>query len=168
MGSLYQPTPRDEGSSARPAIIAVVTIVVVVVVIWVFAHRVKPAATGQLTEAPYAPNLQVSDLHMSTAKNFVGSEITYLEGILANTGPSTVTDAQVLCIFRNSMGEVVDQPVVSLQIEAQTLGQTEFVPLSASSLTPNQKRPFRLTFDHVSADWNMGIPELRFVSISTK
>jgi len=168
MSSFNQPAPRDESSGSRPFIIAVAVIVIIAVLLWVFAHRAKPPAPNQLTEAPYAANLQVSDLHMSTARNFVGAEVTYLEGVIANTGDKTLTGAQVLCVFRNSMGQVVDTPVVALQIEAHTLGQTDFVPLNASPLQPNQKRPFRLTFEHVSADWNMGIPELRVVSATTK
>jgi hypothetical protein len=122
----------------------------------------------QLSEASYASNLQISDMRMSTAKNFVGGEITYLEGTIANTGSSALTGGQVLCVFRDSLGQVVDSPVVPMQIEAMTLGQNDFVPLSTSPLLPNQKRPFRLTFEHVSADWNMGIPEIRVVSATTK
>lgn len=169
MGSLYQPKPADEPESrSRPLIIAVVLIIVIAAVIILFARRARPPAPVQLSEASYSSNLQISDLHMSTAKNFVGSEITYLEGTIANTGSSALTGAQVLCVFRDSLGQVVDSPVVPVQIEALTLGQNEFVPLSTSPLMPNQKRPFRLTFEHVSADWNMGIPEIRVVNATTK
>ncbi len=161
---------REPESNSRPLIIAAVVLVLVVGVIFLLIRTTKPAPTppSQMSEAPYASNLQISDLHLSTAKNFINAEVTYLEGNIANTGSVSVTNAQVLCIFRNSMGEVVDTPVISLQIEALTLGQMDFVPLSASPLMPNQKRPFRLTFDHVSADWNMGMPELRVVSVKTK
>jgi hypothetical protein len=169
MGSLYQPTPgQKEESKSRPLIIAAAMIVVVGVVIWLYSRTVKPAATGPMAEAPYASNLVISDLHLATAQNFVGGEVTYLEGKIANTGSSTVTGAQVQCLFRNSLGEVVDQPLVALQVEAATLGQTEFVPLSRAPLAPNQQRPFRLTFEHISSDWNMGFPELRVVSATTK
>lgn len=170
MGSLYQPTPANEReSTSRPLIIAVVLIVVVAAVIWILARHSKPAtARTEMTEAAYASNLQISDLHLSTAKNFVGTEITYLEGNIANSGSMALTGAQVLCVFRNSLGEVVDTPVVSIDVEAFTLGQNDFVSLNTSPLLPNQKRPFRLTFEHVSADWNMGIPELRVVGATTK
>jgi hypothetical protein len=169
MGSLYQPKPTDVPESrSRPLIIAVVLIIVIAAVIILFARRAKPPAPSQLSEALYSSNLQISNLHMSTAKNFVGGEVTYLEGTIANTGARALTGAQALCIFRDSLGQVVDTPVVPTQIEAMTLGQNDFVPLSASPLMPNQKRPFRLTFEHVSADWNMGIPELRVVSATTK
>lgn len=168
MGSLYQPTPgQKEESRSRPLIIAVVMILVVGAVIWLYSKRAKPVSSGPLAEAPYASNLVISDLHLATAQNFVGGQVTYLEGKIANTGSSTLTGAQVQCIFRNSLGEVVDQPVVAMQVEAHTL-QTEFVPLSRAPLTPNQQLPFRLTFEHISSDWNQGFPELRIVSATTK
>jgi hypothetical protein len=168
MGSIYQPAPSGERSSNRPFLIAAAVIIVVIVIVWAFARRAKPPAPTQLTEAAYASNLHISDLHLSTARNFVGAEITYLDGMIANTGTSSLTGAKVLCIFRNSLGESVDTPVAPMQIEAVTLGQTEFVPLANSPLAPNQNRPFRLTFEHVSADWNMGMPELRVVGATTK
>lgn len=168
MGTLYQPAPPDKESHSRPLIIAVVMIIVVGGVLWLYSRRAKPVVTGPIPEATYASNLSISDLHLATAQNFVGGEVTYLEGKIANTGASTVTAAQVQCLFRNSLGEVVDQPVVALQVEAATLGQTEFVPLSRAPLAPNQQLPFRLTFEHISSDWNQGFPELRVVSATTK
>lgn len=169
MGTSYQPTPRpEEESRSRPLIIAVVLIVVVGVVIWLLSRHATPPGSQQMVEAPYASNLHISDLHLSTAQNFVGGEVTYLEGKIANTGTEIVTSAQIQCVFRNSLGEVVDRPVVPLQIQASTLSGSDFVPLKTAPLAPNQVSEFRLTFEHISADWNMGLPELRLVSLSTK
>jgi hypothetical protein len=168
LGGLYQRRPQDEGSGSRPLIIAAALIVVVGVLIWLYARTNKPQASGPAAEAPYASSLRVSDLHLSTAKNFVGGEVTYLEGKIANQGSKSLTAAQVQCIFRNSLGEVVDQPVVPLQVLATNLGNPDFVSLGQAPLAPNQQREFRLTFEHVSADWNMGFPELRVISAGTK
>lgn len=167
MGSLYQPAPPQEESHSRPVIIAVVLVIVVGLAIWFYGRHAKPPAATQASEAPYASNLHISELHLSTAQNFVGGEVTYLEGKIANTGSQTVTSAQFQCLFRNSLGEVVDAPVVPLMVQATTL-QTEFVPLNRAPLTPNQQVEFRLTFEHISSDWNMGFPELRVVSATTK
>lgn len=167
MGSLYQPAPREEESRSRPLIIAVVLVAAIGLALWLYARHARPPAPSQVAEAPYASNLHISDLHLSTAENFVGGEVTYLEGKIANTGGQTVTSAQVQALFRNSLGEVVDSPVVPLMVQATTL-QTEFVPLNRAPLTPNQQVEFRLTFEHISADWNMGFPELRIVSATAK
>jgi len=168
MGSLYQPAPRDEESHARPLIIAAVLVFVVGIAIWLYVRHAKPAVPNQVSEAPYASSLQISNLHLSTAQNFVGGEVTYVQGKIANTGTQTVTSMQVQSIFRNTLGEVVDTPIVPLQVEATTLGRTDFVPLSQAPLQPNQQTNFRLTFEHISADWNMGFPELRVVKATTK
>jgi hypothetical protein len=42
------------------------------------------------------------------------------------------------------------------------------VSLAQHPLTANMQAEFRLTFEHISADWNQGVPELRFVHITTQ
>lgn len=168
MGTLYQPAPRDDESHSRPLIIAVVLIIVVAAIVLIVARKMRPTPQAEVAEAPYASNLRVSDLHLSTAQNFVGGEVTYLEGKIANTGTSTLTTARIQCIFRDTLGQVVDSQTVPLQVEVTTLGQTEYIPLDRSPLQPNQQRSFRLIFEHISADWNMGLPEMRVVTATIK
>jgi hypothetical protein len=40
--------------------------------------------------------------------------------------------------------------------------------LSAAPLAPGQSKPFRLIFERISQQWNMGYPELQVVDVSTK
>jgi hypothetical protein len=40
--------------------------------------------------------------------------------------------------------------------------------LNTSPLKPGQTKEFRLTFEHVSADWNMQVPEITIVKTSTE
>ena len=47
-------------------------------------------------------------------------------------------------------------------------GFPDVAPLSAAPLTANKTRDFRLTFEHISADWDQGYPELRLVRITTQ
>jgi hypothetical protein len=35
-------------------------------------------------------------------------------------------------------------------------------------LAPAQAKPFRLTFEHVTADWNHEYPELKVMGVSVK
>ena len=81
---------------------------------------------------------------------------------------SRVTGAVVESIFRNDLGEIVDRQAQPLRISAAPLGNPDWVPLSAAPLAPGQTAEFRLTFEHISADWNMGYPELRFLQIETR
>lgn len=165
MADFAQYEPRQD-NRWRPLLIAAVIIVVIAVAIWTLSHGHQAPA---LPAAPsYAGSLQVGDLHLSTAQNFVGGEVTYLEGKVANNGNQTVVAADVQAIFRNTLGEVVDQQVQPLRVASSPLGHPDFVALTTAPLVPNKVAQFRLTFEHISADWNRGFPELKFVSVQTK
>ena len=123
------------------------------------------AGRGHLGLIPTLSNLQFSDLHLSKATNFVGGEVTYVEGKISNLGLQTVVGAQVEIVFRNSLGEIVQKETQPLRVSQVQLGQPDDVALSPTvPLTSNQTRNFRFAFEHVSADWNQGYPELRVIS----
>ena len=42
------------------------------------------------------------------------------------------------------------------------------VDLTVAPLAPGQSKPFRLTFEHVTAEWNHEYPELRVTDVMTK
>jgi hypothetical protein len=168
MGTFYQHMPQETESRWRPVIIAVVMIVVVTGVIWLVALKVKHGAPTQPVAVPYAENLGVQELKLSTAENFVGGSVTYVEGKIVNAGYKIVTAAQVEVVFRNSLGEVVQTENQPLRVQEKVLGEPDFVGLNVAPLGPNTSRQFRLTFEHISADWNQGYPEVRFVKITTK
>ncbi len=167
MGGVFTPQVEEEGRRWLPLAIGAAIIVVVVAAILIFG-RSAPPPTGPTID-PYAENLRISDLHLSTAANFVGASVTYFDGKITNTGNKTVTGATVLAIFRNSLGEVVQRETLPLMLYHTGIqGIPDVAPLSAAPLTPNQTRDFRLTFEHISADWNQGYPELQFTRISTR
>ena|SRR5689334_286984 len=167
MGSFYPPAPEPAGERYRPLIVAGVVVVAIVVVGAYYALR-APKQAAELQIDPYAEFLVTTDLHMSQAQNFVGGQVTYIEGKINNVGPKTVSAVNVELIFRNSLGEVVDKPVEPMRVQQAQLGNPDFVAISASPLTPNAAREFRLAIEHVSADWNQGLPELRIVKIEAK
>jgi hypothetical protein len=45
---------------------------------------------------------------------------------------------------------------------------SEAVDLSVMPLAPGQTQPFRLTFDHISAQWNRQYPEIRVTEAAVK
>jgi hypothetical protein len=167
MGAFSQYTEPEPSSSWRPIAIATGTVVVVLVLVYAFSCHGKPPA-GAAAAPAYAANLEISELHLSTAENFVGSQVTYLEGKVANHGDKVVIGGDVETVFRNMLGEIVDKQTQPLSIEITVLGSPDWVGLNAAPLVPGQIASFRLTFEHISADWNQGYPEVRFVSIKTK
>jgi hypothetical protein len=163
MGSFYQPAPHEE-RNWRPIAIGLVIVLAALVAIWLAFRNSNQAAHPERID-PYAANLQFSDLHLSKAQNFVGGEITYIEGKVSNTGNQTVTGAQVEIVFRNSMGQIVQRELLPLRVLETQLGNPDYVIVNPSApLTPNQTREFRFAFEHISIDWNQGYPELRVVS----
>lgn len=157
----------EESSRWRPALIGVVVIAIIAGIFWFLGRSSAPPPAVRVAPA-YAANLQIGNLHLSTAHNFVGGQVTYLQGKIANLGQSTVNVAEVEAVFRNSLGEVVDRQTQPLRVAASALGNPDWVTLRLAPLRPNQTAAFRLTFDHVSADWNNGFPELRLVDVTTQ
>jgi len=168
VGGLIEPSPLSQpqrDSNLRPILVGVVLVVVVVGVI-VLLSRGTPK--GPAAPPPYASNLKFSDLKMSQAENFVGAKVTYIDGTVTNTGDKTVVRAMVHVTFKNSMDQIAqveDMPLRVLQTGGPYL---DAVDLSTSPLGPGQSKTFRLTFEHITADWNQAYPELQVTDVTLK
>ncbi len=168
MGSLLQPSPAtaDERSSNWLPIAFGVALVVIVVV----SASLLLRTDSKIRNAPpaYAASIKFSDLKMSAAENFVGSSVTYLDGTVTNAGDKTVSHATVGVSFKDSLGQIVQAEDVALRILQTSGPYPEAVDLRLAPLDPAQSKPFRLTFEHVTADWNHEYPELRVTDVVTK
>lgn len=167
MGGLIEPSPlRPEGESNwRPVIVGVALVVAVVgIIAWLLRSGPRTASTPH----PYAANIKLSDLKMSAAENFVGASVTYLDGAVTNAGDKTVTHVMVHVVFKDSLGQVAQAEDAPLHV-LQTGGPyPDAVDLSTLPLAPGQSRQFRLTFEHVTADWNREYPEVQVTGVSVK
>jgi Protein of unknown function (DUF2393) len=168
MGSPFS-TPQIEESRSRwiPLAVGAGVILVVLAAIFVFSRN-QPQNTGPAPEDPYASNLRIMNLNLSQAENFVGGNVTYIHGQIANMGDKTMTGATVEVVFRNMMGQVVDRQTQPLMLVTQMPNYVDSTTLDKHPLTPNTQKEFRLTFEHISADWNQGLPEMRFIKINTR
>jgi hypothetical protein len=168
MGGLIEPSPlteRRHDSNLRPILLGVVLVIVVVAVIALLSRGNRGMVS---TPHPYASNLRLSDLKMSAAENFVGASVTYIDGAVTNTGDKTVTHAVVHVVFRNSLGQIAQAEDVALRVLQTSGPYPDAVDLSTSPLAPGQSKPFRLTFEHISADWNQAYPELQVTDVSVR
>jgi Protein of unknown function (DUF2393) len=168
MGGLIEPSPlsaQQRDSNLRPILFGVALVLVVVGII-ALATRGSPRSTA--IAHPYAANLKLSDLKMSAAENFVGASVTYVDGTITNTGAKTVTHTIVHVAFKNSLGEVAQAEDVPLHVLQTTGPYPDAVDLSLSPLAPGQGKPFRLTFEHISSDWNQAYPDLQVIDVSVK
>ena len=139
-----------------------------IVIVGIIALFSRGQSKGSAAPHPYAANLKISDLKMSAAENFVGATVTYLDGMVTNTGDKIVTHVAVHVVFKDSLGQIAQAEDVPLHV-LQTGGPyPDAVDLSTSPLAPGQSKPFRLTFEHVTEEWNHEFPELRVMDVSLK
>src|SRR4051812_44531774 len=116
MGDSPIPVPSfgaKENETSRTPLVAIaigVAAVLIVLAALVFFNRKAPGDTPASAVAdPYASNLAISNLAMSTAANFAGQEVTYIEGKVKNNGQKTVTNAMVQIVFHDSLGQVAQK-----------------------------------------------------------
>lgn len=169
MGGFIQPnvnpTAEREESRLRPVFIGVVIVGIVVgLIVLVFrAEAPKPV------EPPaYAANLKFSDLKVSAAQNFVGATVSYLDGAVSNTADKTIIHAVVQVTFKDDMGQVVQREEMPVHVLRTGGPYDEAVDLSVSPLAPGQTKPFRLTFESISAQWNHSYPDLKITDVRVK
>jgi hypothetical protein len=167
MGSLGQPTPVVEERDSSRLIIGIAVFVVIAAALAAAFLLREPPKTAK-TASPYIANLKLSDFKMSAAENFIGATVSYVDGSVTNTGNKSVTHAVVEVVFKDDTGQVAQQEEVPLQVIRTNGAYPEPVDLSISPLVPGQTQPFRLTFDHISAQWNRQYPELRITDVTAK
>jgi Protein of unknown function (DUF2393) len=169
MGGLIEPSPlRQEERPETNVKAIVIGVIAVVAVVGVIALLTRAAPKRLVEPHPYAANLKLSDLKMSAAENFVGASVTYIDGTVTNAGDKTVTHAVVHVNFKNSLDQIAQAEDVPLHVLQTSGPYPDTVDLSASPLAPGQSKPFRLTFEHVSTDWNQAYPELEVTDVSLK
>lgn len=169
MGGLLQPntnaTTEAAESNLRPILIGIVIVAAVIgVLVFILRSEQKPPA-----EPPaYAGNIKFSDLKASAAENFVGATVSYLDGTLANTGDKTVIHAVVEVTFKDDMGQMAQREELPIHVLRTGGSYDEAVDLNISPLLPGQSKPFRLTFENISAQWNHAYPDLKVTQVVTK
>jgi hypothetical protein len=165
MDALLHPLPPDRDPAWRPKLLGIVAILIVSAVI-VFLHRSKPHPPTPIN--PYTPQMIIFGIQRSAAQRFIGAKVTYIDGVLTNPGNRTVTGAIVHVTFRDSYGQVAQIDDVPVKVLVTSGPYPDTIDLAASPLAPNQSKPFRLIFDHVSEQWNQGYPELEVANVTTE
>jgi len=169
MGALLQPnanpTNEPEQSSLRPILIGVALVAVIVGII---ALVLRSEQTKPVGPPSYAANLKFSDLKVSAAENFVGASVNYLDGTITNTGNQTVVHAVVQVTFKDEMGQMAQREEMPIHVLRTGGPYDEAVDLTMSSLGPGQSKPFRLTFENISAQWNRAYPDMQVMQVITK
>ncbi len=169
MGGLLQsnpnPTAEPAESSLRPVLIG---IVIVGVIIGILALILRSQQKPPAEPSPYAANLKFSDLKASAAQNFAGATVSYLDGVITNTGNQTVIHAAVQVTFKDDMGQTAQRDELPIHVLRIGGPYDEAVDLNMSPLLPGQSKPFRLTFENISNQWNHAYPDLNVTQVAVK
>jgi len=144
------PTTERQDSSLRPILIGIVIVGIVVGILALIfrAEQKKPAAPPA-----YAANLKFSDLKTSAAQNFVGATVSYLDGVITNTGNRGIVELEMNLDFRDLQGKVMFHDARRLYGQGAT-------PLAAG-----EKRDFELAFENVPPGWDQRPPDITITGL---
>ena len=163
---------QPSGRNWLPLAIAVAVAVIAGVVLFVvFSRGGKSSSAVTPANAPldpYAANLKISGLAMSRSSNFIGAQITYIDGHIANTGSRTVTGISAQILFRDYTNIVTQNSTEPMQFIRTRTPYVDIEPVSAAPLQPGKGQDFRLAFDGVSSNWNGQYPEIRLIEVKNR
>lgn len=156
---------QEEKRNFLPMVIGGLLVVIAITVLVLATRAGKSSGMGQ--GDPNLAKLQISDLHMATAQNFAGNSVTYIEGKISNTADRKVTGARVEVIFKNSIGEIAqDEKSLPVTVLLPNVPYIDYGPIDRAPLAPGQSRDFRLTLEHVSADWDGQLPTVKVMAVN--
>jgi len=164
----FQPPSRqiDDATPRGPMIVGALVVLLALGALILAGRNARSNAIAAID--PYVKNVQLSDFKLSQAENFVGGNVTYLEGKVKNAGTKTVTGAQLRVVFKNSLDEVTQSETLPLMVITARQPYIDTADLRSQPLKPGDSRDFRLTFEHVTADWNGALPEVSVQSVTTQ
>jgi hypothetical protein len=100
-------------------------------------------------EQAYAKSVQIENVALSRAENFIHQEVTILDADAINAGQQTIAGLSVTVEFFDDLHQVV------LRETRNVLGTPP------TTLGPGQKRSFTISFDRIPASWNLQQPSVR-------
>src|SRR5271154_3200273 len=155
----------EQDSILRPILIG---IVIVGIVVGALALAMRSEVKKPVPPPPYAANLKFSDLKTSAAQNFVGATVSYIDGVITNDGDQTVIHAVVQITFKDDLGQTAQREELPIRVLRIGGPYDEAVDLNLSPLAPGESKPFRLTFENISAQWNHAYPDLQITQATVR
>ena len=159
--TLQNPEAPESKTKASPVSIAtgVVLAAAILAGLWLLFEppQARKSASLQETASPpmspaeqeYARNMEIGNIALSRAENFLHQEVTILNGEVYNAGTQRVVALSFTTEFLDDMNQVV-------------LRETRRVlKTSDAALAPGERRNFEISFEHVPNMWNMQAPAVR-------
>lgn len=160
-----------EPRSSLPWVLAGGVVVLVLGALIALSHRgapSNPGGAGLAPPDPYASSLPITHVQMSQASSMAGSQTTYIDGQITNSGQKTVTGITVQVAFHGFENPIARKETLPLALVRTREPYVDTQPVSAAPILPGQTREFRLIFDSVPQDWNQNYPEIRVIEVTGK
>ena len=129
------------------------------IVMWPGAAR-RPASSTRESHLPfgaaeqaYAPKLQIENMALSRAENFLNQEVTTVPGRITNGGNLPLTNVEITVEFSDELGQVVLR-------ESRAVFAPQTPPFA-----PGERRDFEVSFEHIPTSWNIQQPLVRVSGI---
>jgi hypothetical protein len=100
---------------------------------------------------------------MSESTSLSGGKSTFIDGVVSNTGSSTVSAVTVQVLFKNEEQMPPQVETIPLMLIRTREPYVDTQTVGATPLKPGDVREFRLIFESIPANWNMQMPEVRVV-----
>ncbi len=104
-------------------------------------------------EQAYVSNLQIENLALSRAENFLNQEVTTLAGGVTNAGNLPLSNVELTVEFSDQLGQVVLR-------ESRAVFAPQTPPFA-----PGEHRNFEISFEHIPSSWNIQQPLVRVSGI---
>ncbi len=147
------------------AIAGLVVLVAISAMLMLGRHRHGGFGGGILPPDPYAAQLPLSGFTMSESTSLSGGKSTFVDGVIRNTGPKTISAITVQVLFKNDEGmppQIETLPLALIRVREPYI-DTE--PVSLAPIKPGEEREFRLIFEKIAGNWNTQVPEIRIVRV---
>jgi hypothetical protein len=105
------------------------------------------------SEREYAAKIQIENVTLSRAENFLHQEVTTLNGEVINDGQRSIRGLELSLEFFDEMNQIALRETRSVVVPG------------ASPLSPGERRPFEVSFEHIPSSWNMQPPILRVTGL---
>jgi len=153
-----QPDPEQRKPLPLNILLGALVVIAIALAFW-FAFKSPQGSSSRNTlsnmsvpmspsEQAYAKSIQIENIALSRAENFIHQEVTILNADAVNAGPLNVAGLGVTVEFFDDLHQVV-------------LRESRSVLASPATLAPGQRRSFTVSFDRVPASWNLQQPSVR-------
>jgi hypothetical protein len=153
-----QPDPEDRKPLPLNVLLGALVVVAIALSFW-FAFKTPGGGSARVgqpnvsvpmsaAEQAYAKNIQIENIALSRAENFIHQEVTILNADAVNGGAQPVSVLIVTIEFFDDLHQVV-------------LRESRTVLGSAAALAPGQRRTLTISFDRVPASWNLQQPSVQ-------